>query len=86
MLLGGVGGREGGIVVMWVHDQQVQCTFQVNISAAAAAAAEFELDGPFCLWVVVIPFLNCTVIAETFYSYFLGLRAHHSGHASIFFW
>lgn len=63
MLLRGVGGREGGIVVMWVHDQQVQCMFQVNISAAAAA--EFDLDGTFCLWVGVIPFANCTEMAET---------------------
>lgn len=77
MLLGGVGGREGGIVVMWVHDQQVQCMFQVNISAAA-----FDLDGTFCLWVVLIPSATCTEMCR----YFLLLRAHHSGHASIFFW
>lgn len=50
VLFRGVGGRDGGIVVMWVHDQQVQCMFQVNISAAA----EFDPDGTFCLWVVVI--------------------------------
>lgn len=62
-----LGGREGGIVVMCVHDQQVQCMFQVNIpAAAAAAAAEFDLDGTF--WVVVMPFPNCTEMAETFYS------------------